>query len=659
MYYYNIAPSRPFIDTLTYSSEVPLCIGTRVQIPLGRSSCYGFVIDQKNENEIDFEVKKISSVVDNLPLFSEKNLKFYKWVSDYYHYPLGETLSLINPGLPPKRTLELNNLEITSIEKEGPIVKLTDEQEKALGDLLNPELQKKHKGRTLLQGVTGSGKTEVYIELIKDKIRQGKGVLLIVPEIALTPQLVSRVAHHFSGEISLIHSEIAKAKKYNEWIKLSTGKSLLCIGARSAIFAPVKNLGLIVVDEEQDNSYKQDDRLRYNARDCALMLGKIFGAQVVLSSATPSLETYYNAISSKYFHINIKNRVRGLCLPDTVLVDLKKAKMLGSNFSEELVNNIQATLDRKEQVIIYLNRRGYSNTIICKTCGNRFSCPKCSITLTEHRSKNIMLCHYCGYERNIPDYCDVCSSHQLHSLGSGTEKIYEEMKELFPSARIARMDSDSIKGKKQLSDVLNKINNKKIDIIVGTQILGKGHDFPEVTLVGIINADTGLNIPDFRSAERTFQQITQVSGRAGRMCKGTVVIQSYMPEYYAVSYAVRNQNTVFYEEELNLRRDVGYPPFIYLVDIKLSGLSKKDTKTEAEFVFNSLEKILKSNNLKINLLDPSPSPIPIINKKHRFHIVLKSSSRADLHKLLKSFNNLYKRKMNVKIGIDVDPGSFI
>jgi primosomal protein N' (replication factor Y) len=659
MYYYNISPSRPFIDTLTYASDTALCIGTRVQIPVGRSNCYGFVIEEREESEVDFKVKKITTVVDNYPLFNKKNLSFYRWVSDYYHYPLGETLSLLSPGLPPKRFLDLSQLKTTSIKKQGPVVSFTEEQKFALKDLLDKELQKKYEGRTLLQGVTGSGKTEVYIELIKEKIRDGKGVLVIVPEIALTPQLINRISHHFSGEISVIHSEIAKAKKYNEWIKLSTGKSLLCIGARSAIFAPIKDLGLIVVDEEQDNSYKQDDRLRYNARDCAVMLGKLFSAQVVLSSATPSLETYYNAVSSKYFHIDIKNRVLGLCLPDTTLVDLRKAKMASSNFSEELVKNIKETLDKKEQVIIYLNRRGYSNTMICKTCGNRFLCPKCSITLTEHRSKNIMLCHYCGYERNIPDYCDVCSSHQLHSLGSGTEKIYEEIKQLFPFARLARMDSDSIKGKTQLVDILDRINNKDIDIIVGTQILGKGHDFPQVTLVGIINADTNLNIPDFRSSERTFQQITQVSGRAGRTCRGKVVIQSYMPEYYAVNYAVKNKLEGFYQDELNLRREVGYPPFIYLADLKLSGLSKKETKEEAASVFKILEDIVKSKTLDIRLLDPSPSPIPVINKKHRFHIVLKSSSRANLNSLLKSLNKLYKRKRNVKLGIDVDPSSFI
>jgi len=659
MYYYDIAPSRPFIDTLTYSSDTPLCIGTRVQIPVAKSNCYGFVIGEKKQSDIDFDVKKILGLVDKYPIFNEKNLDFYKWVSDYYQYPLGETLSLVSPGLPPKRVLDISNLKTTMVSKEGPAVELTAEQNTALRDLLDQILQKKYHGRTLLQGVTGSGKTEVYIELIKEKIRKGKGVIVIVPEIALTPQLISRISHHFSGEISVMHSGIPKAKKYNEWIKLSLGKSLLCIGARSAIFSPIKNLGLIVVDEEQDSSYKQDDRLRYNARDCAVMLGKLFSAQVVLSSATPSLETYYNAISSKYFHIDIKNRVRGLCLPDTVVVDLKKAKMLTANFSEELANNIKRTLDKKEQIIIYLNRRGYSNTILCKACGNRFSCPKCSITLTEHRSKNNMLCHYCGYERNIPDYCDVCGSHQLQSVGSGTEKVYEEIKKLFPSARIARMDSDSIKGKVQLSEILDKINNRDIDIIVGTQILGKGHDFPQVTLVGIINADTGLNIPDFRSSERTFQQITQVSGRAGRMCRGLVVIQSYMPDYYAVSYAVNNQYSAFYDEELDLRREVGYPPFLHLVDLKFSGISKKETKEEAHASLKVLSDIIRSNRLGITVLEPSPSPIPVINKKHRFHIVLKSSSRGNLNNVLKNFNTLYKRKRNIRLNIDVDPGSFI
>ncbi len=659
MYYYNIAPSRPFMDTLTYESDVPLAIGSRVEIPIGRSKCFGFVMDELDKKPETFEIKKITKLSGDLPFFNKENLAFYKWISEYYHYPLGETLSLIIPSFIPKRKKDFNSVELTTVAQNDPIVDFTHEQKAAEKAILDIDIQGQCSSRNLLHGVTGSGKTEVYIEIIKDTIRQKRGAIVIVPEIALTPQLIDRITVHFKGEISVIHSEISRAKKYETWMKLALGKSLLCIGARSAIFSPMPNIGLIVVDEEQDSSYKQDDRLRYNARDLALVLGKQHKAKVILSSATPSVETYHNSKEKKYSYVTLKNRVRGLCLPKTIMVDLKKAEMLSDNFSSEMVKQIKETLDKKEQVILYLNRRGYSNTIICKTCGARVSCPNCSITLTEHKNKRIMLCHYCGYERDIPNYCSSCKSHSLYSVGSGTERIYEEIKTLFPEAKVARMDSDSIKGKKSLGDILKKIADRNIDIIVGTQILGKGHDFPEVTLVGIVNADVTLHLPDFRSAEKTFHQVMQVSGRAGRMRQGTVVLQSYMPEHFAIQSAVKNDYDGFYKEELNNRKEVLYPPFVNLVDLKFSSTSKDMSLRSAKNAYDVIQKLIRSKKMNIITLGPSPSPIPMISNRYRHHIVLKGKSRSELNSLLNLFNAEYKKDRQLRLSIDVDPYSFI
>ena len=658
MYYLNIAPARPLTDILTYSYDEKLPIGARVEVSIGKSKCFGFVVGYSSDKPKDIDVKSLLSVPHDKPYFNERTLEFYRWVSEYYHYPLGEMLSLTIPSFVPKRATKVGKGP-TSIVEAGPLVDLTDEQKAALTFILSDKDQSLYSGKNLLHGVTGSGKTEVYIEAIKNEIKKGRGVLLIVPEIALTPQLIERVSVHFGGEISILHSEISKAEKYKHWMNLKEGKSLFCIGARSAIFSPMGDIGLIVVDEEQDSSYKQEDRLRYNARDLAFVLGKIHNSKVILSSATPSVESYHNAKEGRYSYITLNNRVRGLCLPSTVLVDLKKADMVSRNFSSELVKHIKETLAKKEQVILYINRRGYSNSIICNDCGQSISCPKCSITLTEHKNKRLLLCHYCGYERSLPNYCTACGSHELKAVGSGTERIYEEIETLFPNARIARMDSDSVKGKNKLSDMIKKISNGDIDIVVGTQIVGKGHDFPEVNLVGIVNADVNLYVPDFRSAERTFHQIMQVSGRAGRASKGKVVLQTYIPEHFAVRTAVDNNYNNFYEEELKNRNEVTYPPFTNLVDIKLSSSIKQEAAKTSSDVAKLVKNIIDKNGLKVTMLGPSPSTILQINNRFRYHILLKCKSRASLNKLLKLFNSSYKRDRKTRINIDVDPYSLL
>lgn len=657
--FYKVTPLRPLSKELTYFSDKNIEIGTKVKVPLGTATCFGYVTDIAEEIK---DAKIIEEIF--YKTFSKDNLKFYKWVSLYYHYPLGELLSLVTPSyLPKTKKTEIHEFknnkkniknknkeksEHTKIKIDGPIHDLTEEQKLSLEKIRNSK-----KEVSLLHGVTGSGKTEVYIEIIKDFMRKGKSALILVPEIALTPQLVSRFKNHFEGEISVIHSGISPKKRYETWMNLSKGLSKLCIGARSAIFSPIKDLGLIIVDEEQDDSYKQNDRLRYNTRDLAFVLSKINNSKVILSTATPSIESLYKAKNDEYEYIRISKRIKNYDIPRTIIVDLKKEKNI---LSKVLIEKIKETLRKKQQVILYINRRGISKTILCKDCGEKFLCKNCSISLTEHKNK--LLCHYCGYSRKIPDYCNKCGSDNLISYGVGVEKVIKEVKELFPNAKVIKMDSDSVDSKRKLDEALNKINKKEVDIIIGTQILIKGHDFEGVSLVGVVNIDYNLELPDFRSPERAFQHIIQVSGRAGRRGEtGLVVLQTYNPDNIFINYAINSDFESFLEEELKNRSEVLYPPFINLVDLKLSSKEKTYLNEKTEEVFNFIDKVIKNKKIEVDILGPAPCPIEIINNRYRNHILLKGKSKGELNNLVNILNKNIKRDKKVRISIDVDPYS--
>lgn len=645
-YYYDVAPSRPLMGTLTYFCTNKLELGSKVQIPIGKSKCDGFIVADSKEIE-GVELKEIEKFSEQ-SYFSKKNLDFYVWVSKYYHYPLGEILSGINPKFVPKRLIDFDKFENTEVKLESPLFELNKEQKNAIEKIDDGFC-------SLLHGVTGSGKTEVYIEYAKKIISQNKTVLIVVPEIALTPQLLDRISKHFRGEIAIIHSSISEKQRLINWMNIHNGKCKLIIGARSAIFAPFKNLGFVVVDEEHEASYKQDDRLRYNARNLALVLAKMHNAKVLLSSATPSCESYYNAMTGKYNYVKISSRVNMQNLPVSVLIDLKKEKMILQDISEKLFLEIENKLLKKEQSILYINRRGYSNTVICKDCAYNFKCPNCDITLTEHKGKNKFICHYCSYERNLPNYCPNCKSDNLISCGTGTEKIVEQIKNLFPSARVIRMDSDEISSKNKLKLCLKKINDGEVDIIVGTQILSKGHDFPNVTLVGIINADTLLMLPDFRASEKTFQSIVQVSGRSGRFKSGKVLLQTFMPEHYAVKTATENDFDGFYKKELEIREEVLYPPYSNICSIEISSKICKKADSFSDEAKLLLLKIIKANKFKdVSVLGPAPMSIFIVNNRFRYSILLKSKSKNSLNKTLNVFNLNFKKDKLVRVKIDID-----
>lgn len=651
MFYIDVVPLKPFSNKLTYTFNEKLDLGTKVQISVANTKCHGFVIKTNKETKDDFKYKEINSFLKDT-YFNNKNLEFYNWISKYYHYPLGELFSLTFPNYSPKRKIDFDKYKETFILKDKPIHDLNEDQKKAITKI------KKEEGVFLLHGVTGSGKTEVYIELAKDVIKKGKSVLIMVPEISLTPQLIERISKHFGGEISVIHSGLTKREKYINWMNIKKGVSKLCIGARSSIFAPFKDLGLIIVDEEQDSSFKQDDRVRYNARDLSFVLAKINKAKLVLSTATPSTDTYYKAKKGDLKYVTLKKRVKDLKLPSTKLLDLRKEKLVSKNISQKLYEDIKKEIDDKNQVILYINRRGYSHSLLCKTCGANFLCPNCAIPLRVYKNKKSLVCNYCNFISKIPSACYKCNSDEISLVGSGTEKIEEEIKELFPKARILRMDSDEINTKVKLKDALDKIKNREVDIIVGTQILSKGHDFPNVSMVGVINIDGELQIPDFRSSERAFHQIMQVSGRAGRRKNGKVVVQTYMPEHYAITFAIQNDYDSFYKKEFEIREEVKYPPFVSLADLKFSSLEKLTLEKEINKAKNLLEDISKSiKKQNILIFGPLSSPIPIINKRHRSHILIKSQSKALLNKLIDIFYKNLKLNKKIRLSADIDPYS--
>jgi len=643
-YLYDVAPSRP-LKNYTYLSFKKLNIGTRVKINIANSIAEGFIVKENNEENLALKIKEIQSYEEQV-FFNNKNLEFYKWVSDYYHYPLGEMLYSICPKYSTKKELKFPNV-IKTTSKENKNIILNQEQTNAFNSINISQYN-------LIHGVTGSGKTEVYIEYAKKIIDQNKSVLIIVPEIALTPQLIERISYHFDGQLAVLHSGIPKKQKYINWINILNSKANLIIGARSAIFAPFKNLGLIVVDEEHEASYKQDDRLKYNAKNLALVLGKMYNAKVVLCSATPSCESYYNAMIKKYNYININTRVNNVNMPKATLIDLKTNPMVSSNISELLFNKLEENYKKSKQSILYINRRGYSNSIICKDCGYNFKCTNCDINLTEHKNKNKLLCHYCSFQRALPDYCLNCKSDNLISFGSGTERIVDEITSLVPNARIIRMDSDEICSKNKLKECLNKINNKQVDIIIGTQILGKGHDFKDVNLVGIINADTLLMLPDFRSSEKTFQNIVQVSGRAGRVSQGEVLIQTYMPEHYAIRAALDNDYKVFYAKELTIREEVAYPPFTNIAYIDVSSKILIKAKSYIENLKDILDEIILKQKFNVKILGPSSSLVFLVNKEYRFNLLLKAKSKAILNKTISILLKVVKKNQYIKLKVDLD-----
>jgi primosomal protein N' (replication factor Y) (superfamily II helicase) len=671
--YADIAVCLPLTRTFVYKVTEPVEAGCRVVVPFRNREVEGFVVGLRKEPPKEIEVHSIRSIIDRAPLVRPDIFELCRWISDYYVSPPGEVLkSALPPGISARHVERGPKPATTSghqtfgnhcenvVAGFSPCssLTLTNDQARTFEAIRN--------GRgfhtTLLHGVTGSGKTEIYMRAADHFLSAGKTSLILVPEIGLTPQLTARFAARFPGRTAVLHSSLTKRQRIDEWLRIYTGEAPIVIGTRSAVFAPLQNIGLIVVDEEHETSYKQEEVPRYSARDTAVMRGKLAEAAVVLGSATPSMESFRNAESKKYEYAALTTRVEDRPLPGVEIVNMREEYAAEGKqvvFSRRLLQAVAVRLERREQAMILLNRRGYAAFLLCRHCGLTFQCNSCSVAMTYHRAIDKLLCHYCGLARRPPARCPECESEYIHYVGIGTERLEAELKSLFPDARIGRIDRDTMRHMRDYERVLGGFAAGDIDVLVGTQMIAKGHDFQRVTLVGVIGADAALSLPDFRAAERTFQLLTQVAGRSGRGDQpGEVVIQSYFPDHYTFQLACGQRFEDFYARESRYRKAMFYPPFTALAGILVTDRDAGRAARTAREVGEFLDTV-RSNSIRI--LGPAPAPLERIKRLHRHQLLIKSSSRSLLHRMLKQLQgHLEESKIGAtRVIVDVDPVSLL
>ncbi|MFN2412340.1 MAG: primosomal protein N', partial [Pyrinomonadaceae bacterium] len=530
-----------------------------------------------------------------------------------------------------------------SATSRSPAHTLNDEQQFVLNSIEKGIAESSYSA-FLLHGVTGSGKTEVYIRAMNSTLKTGKSALMLVPEIALTPIFSQRLRAVFGDEVAILHSNLSSGERFDEWRRIRRGDARIVIGTRSAVFAPLGNLGLVIVDEEHDSSYRQSESPFYHARDVAIVRAQQAGAIAVVGSATPALESFYNSQTGKYRYLGLQYRIENRPMAQAELIDMRAVfRRAGKDVvcSPALIEAIENTHSRGEQSIILLNRRGFSSFVLCRTCGESLCCKNCDITLTYHKSSRKVTCHYCGFSTRTPETCPFCKSEFLYFIGQGTEQLEEIIARRFSNLRVARIDRDTITKKGQLAKILNGFDRGEIDMLVGTQMLAKGHDFHNVTLVGVVSVDIGLGLPDFRSAERTFQLITQVAGRAGRgILPGRVLIQTYYPEHYALRHACRQDYEGFYNDELRFRERMGYPPIVVLASI----LVKHSDQEQAIRTASALKVLLLRAEVskQCRILGPASASLPRLKGEYRYQILIKSQNRKDLRSVIDSAINSFE-----------------
>lgn len=805
----RIALNIPSDKIFTYSVPerfIPdISIGMRVLVPFGKRRMTGYIVELNNVEDRN-DIKDIIDVLDDKPLFSDTDLSFYRWMSEYYIHPLGKTLKSILPGgidiessrwiylscenyrlehatlsagqrkiaetlerhpngisikklqgevnrnniyndikkltaqgliitedrlqkpgvkkkrgelvvltenhsdnrrltekqhmiielLREEESMSLSSLNervthasaaIRRLEKRGLVAVhsrdiyrnpyemslpgtpgkpevLTNEQTTALSEIMRG-LSSRRYAPYLLHGVTGSGKTEIYFCAIDEILRSGGSVILLVPEIALTPQLISRVKERFDeNETAILHSGISKGEKYDEWRRIMNGEARIVIGVRSAIFAPTRDLRLIIVDEEHDQSYKQDDRIPYNARNLAIVKAKLNAATIILGSATPDMQTTYNSRERDFTYLHLSKRVDDRPLPHVDVIDMKNERDDKGKvpiLSRPLKAAIQETLSAGKQALLFLNRRGYTTFLYCCDCGYIFKCLNCSVSMTYHMNDNLLRCHYCDYTLKAPPMCPQCQGYRIGNYGIGTEKVESEIKSLYPEARVERMDSDTTQRKGSYGRILTALDRGHIDVLIGTQMITKGHDYPNVTLVGVLSADTSLNIPDFRASERTFQVITQVSGRGGRGdTPGKVIVQTFNPGHYAIQRACHHDCQGFYADEITQRRDFGYPPFSRMVNFRISSLNKSTAKYCAQGLEAIARKLIHNGSAAnlMKIMGPAEAPIAKIRGRYRWQMLLMGANIKNLHRLTREIMAKSKN-LEATIKVDVDPVNFM
>ena len=534
---------------------------------------------------------------------------------------------------------------------------LTEEQINALNEIENSE-----QDIFLLKGVTGSGKTEIYMRLVEKTLSEGKSAIVLVPEISLTPQMIERFKGRFGSEVALFHSKLSDGERFDEWFRVKEGKAKLIVGARSAIFLPAKDLGLIIIDEEHENTYKSEQNPKYQTKEVAEYLSRKKKCKVVLGSATPTIESYYRALTGEIELVELNNRIDGSKMPQMELVDMREELRNGNKslFSRKLYFSIKEKLEKREQIILFLNRRGFSSFVSCRSCGYVFKCEDCDISMTYHKN-GFLVCHYCGKTKREPNKCPKCDSRYVKFFGAGTERVEEEVKKYFKNARVLRMDVDTTRTKDSHEKIYRSFKDGEADILIGTQMISKGLDFPNVTLVGVIAADMSINIPDYRSAEKSFQIITQVAGRAGRGSKeGNVIVQTYTPEHYSLQYASHYDYEGFYDEEFTIRAKMGYPPFGKLLLINAQGKNEDLLKQYMKILAGKIENAVKDED-GVEILGPIPCLISKIKENFRWQILIKGEFSLSFAKSIKDI--LYEKENNVyndiRVSIDINPNNLI
>ena len=646
MNYYKIAVSKPFLHPLTYHSPLSIEKGRFVEVPLLSGKTTGLVLLQIKKKP-DFKSKEILKVFNDFPPLDPIRMEWLNWLAQYYFYPLGlVAVSCFLPSAVQKKRKSQPTEVHTLLDAQD--LQLNEEQSKCAFEIKKTAGFKVH----LLHGVTGSGKTEVYLDLIKNVIQKNNSVLFLLPEISLTPQLFQRVSSRFPNQTALIHSAMSPRKKQTEWTQVIERKKKILMGARSALFCPLPNLSLIIVDEEHENHFKQEEKLKYHARDAAIMLGHKYNIPVVLGSATPSLETWQKAQTGRYQYHQLKNRFNDYPMPQMIIVDLKKQKNKELPFwlSEELFQELKNSLKKKEQSALFLNRRGQSPLSLCSHCGSHLKCPHCDISLVLHSNK-YLVCHYCSYSINILQ-AECHPPHDILHIGVGTETVFTEIKKLFPKANVQLADSDHIHSASQFQSIVEKMTKGNTNILIGTQMIAKGLDFPKLNLVGFILADLALHTQDFRATEKCFQLIAQMGGRAGRHSRhpGKVIIQTYNPDHPAIQRGASLEFEKMADHELKFRKQMHYPPFTRLAVIQTSVAHKDQSLSLAKTLHKNILKTIQITK-NVQCLGPAPAPIFKLRSKYRYRILLKSPSAGDLHTVCESI----AQKISIKWQINRDP----
>ncbi len=654
-----------------YFCNIAECL--KLMLPPGRTSKnVNNRIKEKKANCINLAKSKdeIKEAIENKLIKSEKQKRVLEFMlnNDNVTYQdinifTDATSSVINAlvkkGYISKDevSIERNPLVNESVARTEKL-KLTDEQKNAIEQI-------KNSGEYLIYGVTGSGKTEIYLQLIEKNLLQGKSSIMLVPEISLTPQTVNRFIARFGSEkIAILHSKLSIGERFDEWNRIKNGKAKIIIGARSAIFAPAQNLGMIIIDEEHDESYSSEMSPRYNTIEVAEFISKKFEIPLVMGSATPDMRSFYKAKNNQIKLLTLTKRANNSTLPNVKIVDMRNELANGnkSMISKDLREAIQRNIENNHQTILFLNRRGFSTFVMCRDCGYTVKCKRCNITLTYHKEENKLKCHYCGYEQKVVTECPECHSKNIKFFGAGTQKLEEEVKTMFPTATTIRMDIDSVSKKNSYEEILNEFKDKNINILIGTQMVVKGHHFPNVTLVGVITADTDLNMGDFRASEKTFQTLTQVSGRAGRGNeKGNVIIQTYNPDNYAIEYSKTQNFDLFYNTEISIRKELKYPPFCDIIVINMSSKNKNDLQVSIKNIHSFLKDKVINEKFGVLLYSPVTCPIDKIKDRYRMRILIKCLYDKKMNRLINETMNYFygQKNNNCRLSVELNPNNML